>query len=153
MSVSGAALRALGIKGWIGALRITMTLVMIEAGLRTTRISTLAALAGCHLDLAEADARSGGDPCVHDLRYTATERRELAVAARVMRHWLFPPTCLRRALIVGHILRRRGPRLRVGVTKSDGVVSAHAWLLVDGAQLDFQPQFRHLAVPGAIASP
>lgn len=71
-----------------------------------------------------------------DERLTADERRSLRAVRRVLRHWPWDDTCLRRALATGYALRHRGPSLRVGVTKTDGVVKAHAWLEIDGRTLD-----------------
>lgn len=69
-------------------------------------------------------------------RLTADERRALRAVRRVLRHWPWDNTCLRRALGMGYVLRGRGPSLRVGVTKTDGAVRAHAWLEIDGRTLD-----------------
>lgn len=69
-------------------------------------------------------------------RLTGDERSALRAVRRVLRHWPWEDTCLRRALAVGHALRGRGPALRVGVTKTNGVVKAHAWLEIDGRTLD-----------------
>lgn len=46
-----------------------------------------------------------------------------------------PPTCLRRSLVAGHLLRRREPRLRIGARLTGGAVTAHAWLELAGARL------------------
>ena len=50
--------------------------------------------------------------------------------------WPWRYTCLRRSLVLYHLLRRAGRavELRVGVRKeSDGALAAHAWLVRDGA--------------------
>jgi hypothetical protein len=39
-------------------------------------------------------------------------------------------------LTAGWVLRHHGPELRVGVSKSGGEVTAHAWLIVAGINLD-----------------
>src|SRR5690625_6139565 len=91
-------------------------------------------------------ARTFGAPLVTDTGSTATEpfaerltgheRRSLRAVRRVLRHWPWEDTCLRRALATGHVLRHREPSLRVGVAKTDGEVRAHAWLEIDGRTLD-----------------
>ncbi|MEE6287549.1 lasso peptide biosynthesis B2 protein [Georgenia sp. MJ173] len=91
-------------------------------------------------------ARTLGVPLVTDTtrpatelfteRLTREERRSLRAVQRVLRHWPWDDTCLRRALATGHVLRHRGPSLRVGVAKTDGAVRAHAWLEIDGRTLD-----------------
>lgn len=50
-------------------------------------------------------------------------------------------TCLRQALLVYWLLRKRGlaPELKLGVRKHEGVVDAHAWVELEGQSLDPQP--------------
>lgn len=62
--------------------------------------------------------------------------RRLRAGLAVLRHGPFPDTCLRRALVMGSVLRARGPRLVVGVLRHDGELLAHAWVVVDGVSLD-----------------
>jgi hypothetical protein len=58
-------------------------------------------------------------------------------------------TCLKRALVLSWLLRRRGiaSTLRIGVARRDGVLAAHAWLERDGEVVfghdgcDFAPLF------------
>lgn len=73
---------------------------------------------------------------VKDVEFNARERARLDVAWRVLRTPPFDATCLRRALVGGYFLRHRDPILRVGVTKKDGQVFAHAWIEIDGVSLD-----------------
>jgi hypothetical protein len=49
--------------------------------------------------------------------------------------------CLQRSLVLGWMLRRRGigSRLRIGVQKIEGVLSAHAWLEVAGEPVNDTP--------------
>jgi len=60
-----------------------------------------------------------------------------AYVAQILRR-LPPPwryTCLRRSLVLFHLLRRAGRPvgLHIGVRKRDGSLQAHAWLVQDGA--------------------
>lgn len=67
------------------------------------------------------------------------ERRQVRAVLRVMRHWPFGSgSCLRQALVLGHLLRARGPHLRIGVRAGDGGVDAHAWVEVSGLAVDDQ---------------
>lgn len=79
-------------------------------------------------------------------RLTADERRALRAVRRVLRRWPWDNTCLRRALGMGYALRHRSPSLRVGVTKSDGAVRAHAWLEIDGRTLDPEAPSAYLSL-------
>jgi hypothetical protein len=64
------------------------------------------------------------------------ERREAGIAIAVLRAGPFDDSCLRRALVLSDVLRRRDPLLRVGVDKVEGEVFAHAWVEIDGFALD-----------------
>ena len=44
--------------------------------------------------------------------------------------------CLRRSLVMGHVLRRHDPVLRIGVRRTDGGFSAHAWVEVAGEAVE-----------------
>ena len=82
------------------------------------------------------------------------ERLLLAALASVQRRWLFDATCLRRALGAGWILRRRHPRLCLGLTGAEGAL-AHAWLVVDGHTIDGlrgAPVFKRVVAPVAAGS-
>lgn len=58
--------------------------------------------------------------------------RDMLDVAR--RHHLYPMTCLRHALALQWLLKRQGidSDLRVGISKKDGQLSAHAWLERNG---------------------
>jgi hypothetical protein len=106
--------------------------LLTEALLRTTRLPVTARVMGAPLAAPEDDVASSDGP----LELSARERRQLRATHEVLRRSPFGSTCLRRALCAGHVLRARRPRLVVGVAKHDGVVSAHAWLVVAGINLD-----------------
>lgn len=44
--------------------------------------------------------------------------------------------CLKRSLVIGHVLRQRDPFLRLGVIRHDGECHAHAWIEINGRALD-----------------
>ena len=81
-----------------------------------------------HVDLPPLDGS-----CLTD-----RERRLLGALAWVQQAWLFDATCLRRALAAGWVLRRRRPRLCLGLTGTHDVL-AHAWLVLEGRSLDGLP--------------
>lgn len=115
---------------WPDLAAVTVVALLVEVGLRTLPLPRLARLVGAPLDVTPRGP-AGGRP---DLDGRALRRERSAV--RVMRHWPWGDTCLRRALVVGQRLQWLRPVLRVGVAKLDGEVSAHAWLEVGGAALD-----------------
>lgn len=64
-------------------------------------------------------------------------RRAARAIDRILRRWPFGDTCLRRALILGFLLRRLDPILQIGVRRDDaGDIAAHAWLVVAGTTHD-----------------
>lgn len=44
--------------------------------------------------------------------------------------------CLRASLVAGRLLRYRRPELIVGVRRDGSLVTAHAWLVLDGVPVD-----------------
>jgi hypothetical protein len=62
--------------------------------------------------------------------------RRLAVVQAVMRHWPIDGVCLRESLVAGQRLRRLDPVMKVGVKRGAAGVTAHAWLQIDGIDLD-----------------
>ncbi len=73
-------------------------------------------------------------------------QRLAALAAIAGRRGLMSATCLRQALLLDWLLRRRGlqPTLQLGVRKRDGKFDAHAWVELEGialgqAALEHQP--------------
>ncbi|MBI4913937.1 MAG: lasso peptide biosynthesis B2 protein [Acidobacteria bacterium] len=80
-------------------------------------------------------------------------QRLALLAGMAGRRGLLRATCLRQALAVHFILRRRGlaPCLRIGVRRREGRLDAHAWVELEGVPLDPSP-LDHLAFeekPGA----
>jgi len=139
MGTPGRALTRLAV-----AAAAILRVLAVEVLLRTTRLPTMSRVAGAPLATPQEAAEARAAP----LDLTAVERRRLRAVGYALRRSPFGSTCLRRALCAGHVLRRRDPRLVVGVAKRDGVVSAHAWLVVDGVNLDpdGSADFRPLAL-------
>lgn len=67
---------------------------------------------------------------------TQREREKIETSWRLLKHGPFDETCLRRALVGGYFVRSVPAVLRIGVSKVEGTVSAHAWLEVGGVGLD-----------------
>lgn len=51
---------------------------------------------------------------------------------RVLQRWPPGGRCLRRSLVLGYLLRRHGPVIRIGVARDGAAVAAHAWVEVCG---------------------
>lgn len=116
--------------------------VVVELGLRTLKLPTLARLMRTPL------ADDGGVPSRIVDRFPMPPRLVVRLRAvrRVMRHWPFGDTCLRLALVSGQRIRELHPLLRVGVAKDADGVRAHAWLEVDGVSLDPQAPSEYAVV-------
>lgn len=70
-----------------------------------------------------------------DLRGVLTPRVVAALIHTAGRRGIARATCLSRSLLLEALLRQAGyrPVLRIGVRREGSVVSAHAWIEVDGA--------------------
>jgi hypothetical protein len=102
----------------------------VERSVRRHPLPEVAARFGSRLE--GATSRAGLRPL--DQR----ERRRWDVAEALLRRWpglQADAVCLRRALLVGWVLRDRDPVLRIGVADRDGALTAHAWLEVQGGTI------------------
>lgn len=113
-------------------IRALWTMVVIEAGLRTTDLPTTCRRLRVGLDLKSAT------PPVLDVAVLPRKTRAAMWAAKaVASRWPAGDTCLRRCLLVGHRLRALDPVLRIGVKRgADGAFAAHSWLEIHGRTLD-----------------
>jgi hypothetical protein len=124
---------------------VALVALVVEVGLRLSTLPRLTRLLGIRL-AEDCDSTQQLDlafpPC---LPMAWIRRRALAVN-RVLRHWPFGDTCLRRALVLGQRIRRLDPTLLIGVRHDDsGALAAHAWLVVAGVTLDpFATQYEEL---------
>lgn len=119
---------------------VALVALVVEAGLRLSTLPRLTRLLGIQLvQDGEAEQQDPMQPA--DLPVAWIRRRAVAMN-RVFAHWPFDSTCLRRALVLGHRIRRLSPILMIGVRNDDsGALTAHAWLVVSGIALD--PQAAH----------
>jgi hypothetical protein len=131
-AVNLARLRRIDRRDWPAVLVTVAVAVVVEVGLRTTRLPALARRVGA--PLAAAATETSRPPGELDL--PADTVRRLQIAVRILRHMPFDEKCLRRSLVCGWHLRRLDPELVVGVAVVDGEVKAHAWLTVHGVSLD-----------------
>lgn len=123
-------------------LQAAVLLCGIEIGLRTLDVRRLSVLCRAPLsDLQGPVAGARGELT----RLRPSERRMLWAIEWIDGRWLAPVTCLRRALVTGFALRRRGPILRLGITGNGS--TAHAWIEVDGVGFGMEE------VEGAFAAP
>jgi hypothetical protein len=131
------ALRRRGWRGSVDLARAAVLITVVEVGLRTLRLPQLCALLRVRFDLAVAGVRTENlDERGAVLVPSRSEAAGLRAVRTVLTRGPVPSTCLRRALTAGWVLRRHDPELRVGVSKNAGEVTAHAWLIVAGANLD-----------------
>lgn len=132
-SISGRARRAPGraARGAKFAGTIVL-LIAVDLALRWGRLPRIAGLLGCPLALT-GSAETEGRVDRRAAAPTVTEIRHLRDLDRALRWLTGLDTCLRRALVSGFYLRRMRPVLRIGVAKSGEVVTAHAWIEIDGA--------------------
>lgn len=110
-------------------------LAAAEVGLRLVSVRQLAAWWGVPLSLEPG-------PSLHRLeapnwRLTPAEQRMLWAVRRVTpRLYGNERGCLRRSLVVGHLLRHRSPVLRIGLHAQAASFAAHAWVEVDGVRVE-----------------
>jgi hypothetical protein len=108
---------------------------IVEVGLWISTLPRLTKLLGIRF-AADSDDRDQPTEQVPDVAPEWFRRRSAAVH-RVLRHWPFGDTCLRRALILGQRIRQLDPMLVIGIRHDEhGKLAAHAWLTVGGVALD-----------------
>jgi len=110
----------------LAILKVAVALVIVECGLRLTNLRFVARSCGVPLAADSVDLSRAFDGFQ---RLSATEQRDFFAVEWVLGRWIFDPTCLRRALVLGWLLRHRRPRLRLGLV--EGELIAHAWLQIE----------------------
>lgn len=107
--------------------RALFAAILTEYGIREMPLEELTGKLGIRLNTEPAKEL----PQSEELR----QRHRAALSAA---HWSLrllrrPPTCLRKALVTGHLLRSQRTVLRIGAAKpKETGFLAHAWLEVDG---------------------
>ena len=129
--------------------KAALAVLAVEIGLRSTDVRTLSQVVRVPLAAgmttvpkAKVDAGAEGLSLEEGRAYWAT--------GWVLDRWVFPGTCLRRALVTSFFLRRHHPMLRLGLV-GEGQTT-HAWVEAEGMVFnatevtgDFVPtgDFRH----------
>ena len=128
-------LRSLSPREIATATHALVVMTAVEGLVRVVRLPRVARVLGVPLSL-DAVEQTEFDPATV-LTLPLRTRRQLWAADRVAVRWPFSEgPCLRRALVGGHLIRRHGPMIRLGVdTTADGPLG-HAWLEIDGAPLE-----------------
>ncbi|MGI8457568.1 MAG: lasso peptide biosynthesis B2 protein [Propionibacteriaceae bacterium] len=121
------------VRQWPAVLHVVGLWAVVELGLRVSSLPRLAATLGVPLALSVPEIDDAPRP-----RWEQAELDAMSLALKVLRRRPFDGTCLRRSLVVGHLIRHRAPRLCLGAKKIAGQVSAHAWLEIDRAFVDVE---------------
>lgn len=138
---------AAGPAGWFDAAGLVVLAIAAEVSIRVQPLPVVARRFGCPIDGAPTDAHARQP-------LSAWERRRHVIVEALMRRWPLGDRdglCLRRALLLGWVLRRRRPVLRIGVALQDGTeqVTAHAWLELEGRTLGADAVHRAFDFGGA----
>ena len=109
-------------------------LLAVEALIRWVPLARLSRMFGTRLNLEPVlDLTPPLDPTELSVR----DRRHLRSARRVTDAWPFGRgTCLRRSLVVGHLIRRLRPTIRLGLVEVADDFTAHAWVEIDDRPLE-----------------
>lgn len=106
----------------------------VELGLRTLPLPVLGRCLGIRVvrrpRAGRARATAPADAVADAVRVVDAIYRRRPRAGR----------CLRRALVLGALLGRYGPALRIGVAKRETEFSAHAWVEVSGMLMPDLPE-------------
>jgi len=119
---------ALPLRLQVAVAEAVVVVVAVEVGLRTTDVGTLAQRMQVPLASGMADPPEDDADDISVL--TPGEQRMYWATGWVLNRWVFPDTCLRRALAAGFVLRRNHPVLQLGLV-GDGETT-HAWVEAKG---------------------
>ncbi|MEO5595972.1 MAG: lasso peptide biosynthesis B2 protein [Lysobacteraceae bacterium] len=105
---------------------------------------------GCARLMQQSNRRRLTHPATAPEIQYAQRLAELAAIAG--RRSAIRTTCLRQALLLQWLLRRRGldAQLRIGVRKNNAALDAHAWVELDGVALG-EPDLAHAKFPDDLA--
>ena len=107
----------------------------VEATIRSQPLPRLAGWLGCRIDLTPWPTPRPGPFRLDELAPADRRRwRCTQLVADASPNASGP--CLRRALVGGHLLRAQQPSIRIGVSDADGILGAHAWLVIDDRPLE-----------------
>lgn len=121
----------------LAVVEVLLVLVFVEVALRTGPVTRVVGPLGITLRLTGEPGPTVDPSRLSRDRFRAVELRKVRLARRVVAHWPFGAgPCLRESLVIGHILRRHRPELRLGVARDGQAIAAHAWLEVGGVSLE-----------------
>jgi hypothetical protein len=135
--------RALPLLLQAAVIKVVITVVVLETALRLLDLRRLAALMRVPLAPGASDLPNDRDDDTSIM--SPSERRSYWATGWVLDRWIFPGTCLRRALIAGYFLRHHQPVLRLGLI-GDGSTT-HAWIEAKGIAFNSAPVTGMFAVP------
>lgn len=119
-------------------------LAIVELVVRSVPLPRLSTMMGTPLVTDDPPLERSGHP-----QLTPAEGRRLRMLDAVAPHWPFcDGPCLRQALVAGRVLKRHGPRLRIGAALDGDAFMAHAWLEVGAVDVGHSDRFATL-----VASP
>lgn len=136
-----ARVRRLRPRDLVAVLEISLITAAVHVALPRVPLPRLARWCGVRLAAREtaSDAASAPTPL------TDAQTARLRVARRFEdRGAGGEGTCLRNALVAGHVLRRHRPRLYVGARLQGSDVVAHAWLEMESTTIGYLPGFTPL---------
>lgn len=121
------------IRELLTAVHVLSVMILVELLIRWVSLPHLSDLLGVRVNLEPPD----GDAVQIGLgELPPRAARQVRCARRVAGIWPFGDgPCLRRSLVVGHLLRRHGAALRLGVA-DDGDLPAHAWVEIADRPLE-----------------
>jgi hypothetical protein len=109
-------------------------LAFVELLIRWVPLPRLSHLLGVRLNF---DPAPSNVEQVHVTELPARVRRQIRCTARVTSVWPFSEgPCLRRSLVIGHLLRRRDVTVRLGIAGAGDAILAHAWVEVADRPLE-----------------
>lgn len=136
--------------------RMATAMAAVAVAVRYVPLPRLSALFGLRLDderTITAHRKHGPTPGAGGaVRLTHSETQDYKALRRAAQRWpTSHGTCLYEALVLGRILRRHAPILKVGVARAGPTVHAHAWLELGGSTIGARHGFAELSTPAADA--
>jgi hypothetical protein len=114
---------------------VSFAAALTEVGLRFVDVGKLARL--MRVPLVAGVGPGPKSPGSSTDALSADEQRAIWATGWVFKRWLFPSTCLRKALVMGFFLRRHDPIMRLGLI--DDGSTTHAWVEAEGMTFNAIP--------------
>jgi hypothetical protein len=117
--------------------KVACLFVLAELAVRVTSLDRAAGLFGVRLAFDDAPVMPlPSEP----IPLTEAERLSMRSVSRISPR-VYGPTrgCLRRSLVVGRVLRRLEPVMRLGAQRREEALVVHAWVDINGFRLDAEP--------------